>query len=92
MQPASYCEKYPIMNYTLVVNSSLNDEVVRSMSAVHADNFMLNEILSENADYSFKISVANTVGIVSTVNRHFCKSYLFQELEMKALFFPGRHY
>ena len=70
------------MNYTLVVNGSFNDEVVRSISTVRADNIMLNGNLSENADYSFKISVANTVGIVSTTDRHFCKSYLFQGLEI----------
>ena len=62
------------MNYTLVVNDSFNDEVVRSISTVRADNITLNGNLSENADYSFKILVANTVGIVSTIDRHFCKS------------------
>ena len=62
------------MNYTLVVNGSFNDEVVRSISTVCADNITLNGNLSENADYSFKILVANTVGIVSTINKHFCKS------------------
>ena len=75
MQPASYCEEYPVINYTLVVNGSFNDEVVRSISAVHADNITLNGNLSENAYYSFKISVANTVGIFSTTDRQFCKSY-----------------
>ena len=62
------------MNYTLVVNGSFNDEVVRSISTVRADNITLNGNLSENADYFFKILVANTVGIVSTIDRHFCKS------------------
>ena len=62
------------MNYTLVVNGSFNDEVVRSISTVRADNIILNGNLSENADYSFKILVANTVGIVSTIDKHFCKS------------------
>ena len=74
MQPANYCEEYPVVNYTLVVNGSFNDEVVRSISTGRADNITLNGNLSENADYSFKILVANTVGVVSTIDRHFCKS------------------
>ena len=46
------------------------------MLAIHIDNFTFDAgNLSENADYSFRILVANTVGIVSTNNTHFCKSF-----------------
>ena len=65
------------MNYTLVINSSLSDELL----AIHADSFTFDAgNLSENAEYSFRILVANTVGIISTNNTHFCKSF-FHELQ-----------
>ena len=68
------------MNYTLVVDSLFSDEILVSMSATHADNFNFIGNLSENDDYSFRILVTNTVGIVSTNDRHFCKPPLCQRL------------
>ena len=68
------------MNYTMVINSSFNDELLESMSAIHADNLTFDAgNFSENAEYSFRISVANTVGIVSTNNTHFCKSFFSED-------------
>jgi hypothetical protein len=64
------------MNYTLVVNSSFNDERVESTSEVQVESFTIVGNLSENANYSFRIMITNTVGIVSTNYRHFCKSHV----------------
>ena len=93
VQPADYCEAYPVDNYTLVVRDSLSDETVESMSATHADNFTFTGNLSDNTDYSFKILVANSVGIVSTNDTHFCKLPLGPRT-IKSMFFTciRRHY
>ena len=77
----------------MVINGSFNDELQESMLAIHADNLTFDAgNLSENAEYTFRIIVANTVGTVSTNKTHFCKSFFFHELQMKTLFFPCRHY
>ena len=76
VQPASYCEAYPVKNYTMIIMDSLIDETVESVSATHADSFTLSGNLSDNAGYSFEILVANSVGIVSTNDTHFCKLFL----------------
>ena len=91
VQPASYCEAYPVVNYTMIVMNSLIDETVESVSATHADSFTLAGNLSDNADYYFKILVANSVGIVSTNDTHFCKLFLGPRT-IKLGFFTCRHY
>ena len=66
------------MNYTLVVNGSFNDEMPISLSAAQTEKPTFIGKLSENVDYTFRILVANTVGIVSTNDRHFRKSRVLQ--------------
>ena len=61
------------MNYTLEVNGSRNEKILESVFVLSAENFSVNDDLSENTVYSFRIHVANTVGIVSTNDRQFCK-------------------
>ena len=63
------------MNYTLVMNCSLNEEIIISMLASSVEMFTVHGNLSENAVYSFRIFVANNVGIVSTSDRQICKSF-----------------
>ena len=57
----------------MIIKDSLIDETVESVSTTHADSFTLAGNLSDTTDYSFKILVANSVGIVSTNDTHFCK-------------------
>lgn len=52
------------------------NEIVVSESASITERFTVLGNLSENAAYSFRVLVANTVGTVSTNDRHFCKSLL----------------
>ena len=66
------------MNYTLEVNSSLDQEILGSVLEFNAGYFILGASLpNENALYSFRVVVANDVGIVGTSDRQFCKSFSF---------------
>jgi hypothetical protein len=66
------------MNYTLEVNSSLNREILASLLEPNAENFTLGSNLSnENILYTFRVLVANDMGIVPTSYRQFCKSLFF---------------
>ena len=77
VQPASYCTNYPIMNYTLEVNSSLNQEILASALEPIARYITLGGNLSnENTLYTFRV-VVNDVGIAATKDRQFCKSFSF---------------
>ena len=61
------------MNYTLEVNSSLNREILASVLEPNAGYFTLGGSLSnENVLYSFRVVVANDVGIVATSYKQFC--------------------
>jgi hypothetical protein len=68
------------MNYTLEVNRSLNQAEILASLTVHvlepnAEYFTLRGNLSnENTLYTFRILVANDVGIVPTSYRPICKS------------------
>ena len=78
VQPASYCENYPIMNYTLEVNSSLNREILASELGTNAEWFTLSGNLSdENTLYTIRILVANDVGTIPTSYRQIRKSFSF---------------
>ena len=75
MQPAEYCEWYPILNYSLETYS-LSSEVVISAqdkAALFAENIIISGNLLENAAYSFRIFVSNSVGTVASNITHFCK-------------------
>lgn len=51
-------------------------EVSESVSS--AEILTINsDSLSENVVYSFRIRVTNTIGVVSTRDRQFCKSFFF---------------
>ena len=68
----------------MVINS---DEVLESMSAIHADNMTVQsffsisgenfivENISTDSAFSFTILVSNIVGVVSTKRRVFCEYF-----------------
>lgn len=69
---------YPITNYTLEVNSSLNQEILASVLEPSAEYFTLGGNLSnENTLYTFRVIVVSAVGTVATSDRQFCKSISF---------------
>lgn len=74
VQPGSYCEMYPVINYTLVVNRTWNEEIMASALASSAENNIIIFLgnLSGDSIYSFRILVANSVGVFSTSHRYFC--------------------
>jgi hypothetical protein len=80
------------MNYTLEVNSSLNQAEILASVTVHelepnTEYVTLGGNLSnENTLYSFRILVANDVGIVSTSYRPICKSFYCTSSFINALF------
>ena len=62
------------------MNCSLNEEIIISMLTSSVEMFTVHDNLSENAVYSFRIFVANNVGIVSTSDRQICKSFLMYKI------------
>ena len=58
------CEQYPVLNYTLVLNSpSYGEERQLVSPGLQEDNHI---VVQQNALYSFKILVTNAAGAVST--------------------------
>ena len=69
MQPATYCEDYPVTNYTLeCVSDSMKIQFTSEETVVVATN------LSENALYQCTLYALNSVGNVSTgYTKDICK-------------------
>jgi hypothetical protein len=59
MQPAEYCEWYPVLNYSLEISSS--DSPVLIATQDQPWNIDIRGNLSENTAYSFRILVSNSV-------------------------------
>ena len=70
-----------------MINGSLMEEITEvSKSVSSAENLTINsDSLSENVVYSFRIRVTNTIGVVSTRDRQFCKPFFFGLLLTKAI-------
>jgi hypothetical protein len=74
MQPAGYCEQYPVLNYSLeILSSSSSDSPVLIATQDQPWNIDIRGNLSENTAYSFRILVSNSVGVVASSTTHFCK-------------------
>ena len=73
MQPAEYCEGYPILNYTLEIYASPSDSQVLIATQNKPWTIDISGNLSENTAYSFRILVSNSVGVVASNRTHFCK-------------------
>ena len=74
MQPAEYCEGYPILNYSLEIYASPSDSQV--LIATQDKPWTIDVTrgnLSENTAYSFRILVSNSVGVVASSRIHFCE-------------------
>lgn len=69
-QPVSYCEQYPISNYSLDIQGPLPETTMQSFVV---ENFTAMNTILENAVYNFTIVVSNSVGNISTKSRTFCK-------------------
>ena len=68
-----YCADYPVLNYTLVMNNTLNPADSQS-HALSPENPVTVDTLLENSVYVVKIVAANVVGEVSTQYRELCES------------------
>ena len=74
MQPAEYCERYPILNYSLEIYASPSDSQVLIATQDKPWNIDVTRgNLSENTAYSFRILVSNSVGLVASNRTHFCE-------------------
>ena len=60
MQPADYCEDYPVTIYTLEI------EMISSKQS--EGNFIVATNLSENEVYTYRLGASNSVGTVWTTN------------------------
>ena len=74
-QPADFCEFHPVHNYLLEVYISPSQVLISAQNRATfiAENIVINGNLSENAAYSFRIFVTNSVGTVASNRTHFCK-------------------
>ena len=67
-----YCADYPVLNYTLVVNNTLNPSDSQS-HAISPETPVTVDTLLENSVYVVKIVAVNVVGEVSTQYRELCE-------------------
>ena len=65
-----FCEDYPVLSYTLEVQSSSSAIVTHSIVPWR---FNLIANLSENRVYTLRIFASNAVGTVSSSRRQFCE-------------------
>ena len=75
MQHASYCEDYPVNNYTLVVNGSSFDgmEVQQFMPEKSTVSIEVSNNLPDNALFTIQVLVSNNVSVARTNRRNICK-------------------
>ena len=75
LQPATFCEDYPVTNYTLELTGV---QVASSeMKFTSMDNVIVATNLSENAVYIYQLSVTNSVGTVSAnITQQICKLFV----------------
>ena len=73
--PADFCELYPVHNYLLEIYDLPSEVLISAQNRATfiAENIVINGNLSENAAYSFRIFVSNSVGTVASNRTHFCK-------------------
>ena len=73
MQPANYCDMYPVTSYVLEVEGPTScSDIIQSPSN---DTLSVNNLL-DNQAYSFIVVVSNSVGNVSTGKRIICESLI----------------
>ena len=71
IQPADYCQDYPVTNYTLEIEMASTRMYIMSEG-----NFIVATNLSENEVYTYRLGAANSVGTVwSTNSTHICKLF-----------------
>ena len=74
MQPASYCDDYPVTNYSLEVTEVRVGEDTSGIIFTSLENSIKAENLSDDAIYVFRLSAINSVGTVSTnLSQEICK-------------------
>ena len=71
-QPPRCCDAYPILNYTLELTDESSDSLVSS-SGMNDSTFTVGN-LTEDTMYTYRISVSNSVGSVSSEGKTMCKS------------------
>jgi hypothetical protein len=73
MQPANYCDMYPVEGYVLeVVGPTSHSDAIQSSSN---DTLSVDDLL-DNQAYSFSVVVSNSVGNASTGNTSICESII----------------
>ena len=80
LQPAKYCEDFPVDNYTLEVVgvASGGSPQVEWLSSQSTENGLIADNLAEDSLYIFKVHAQNSVGRVSTKGIEICKFFLEQ--------------
>ena len=72
VQPANYCEMYPVIGYELQVEGSAPHSSADVIKTLSNDTLFINN-LPDNKAYSFSVVVWNSVGNVSTAGRTICE-------------------
>ena len=74
IQPATDCEQYPMLNYSLEIYTPSSELLVAARDKQwNTDNIIIDRNLSENIAYSFSLLVSNSVGVVVSNRTHFCE-------------------
>ena len=72
LQPAKYCEEYPVDTYSLVVEG-VGPSGSPQAELFLRENQLIADQLSEDAVYIFKVHAQNSVGKASTKGIEICK-------------------
>ena len=73
LQPADFCESYPVTGYMLLVEGSTDfakSATSTSNTVISVNNLPANDV------YTFHLVVYNDVGNISTKNRTLCESVM----------------
>lgn len=69
-QPASYCQEYPVDNYTFIIIGQSHDS---EMSDTAFNNSIIVNDLVEDSIYKFRIEALNSIGSKSSNEKTVCK-------------------
>ena len=72
-QTATYCDMYPVTNYTMEIKQFSPGSDVQTLNFRSAINHLVANDLSENEIYTFRMTAWNSVGSISSDAVEVCK-------------------
>ena len=76
LQIATYCDMYPVTNYTMEIKRLSSESVMQSLKFGSTTNHIIANDLLENEIYKFQMTAWNSAGSVSSNAITVCKSVI----------------